>query len=174
VRADFYSHCAGRAELVEVLRDAQATLGSMSTDEPHRAVVRPAARVGCRVEGRLLVHLIAQAQGHVAILPLLSHALLETWRRRRGTMLTLTGFQAVGGIEGALARTAEAFHGSLDPDGQAAARRLFLRLTALGRAPRTPSAASRVPNWTASAASRPWWSRPRRYGSSPWTGTGRR
>jgi WD40 repeat protein len=132
VRADFYSHCAGRAELVEVLRDAQATLGPMSTDELHRAVVRPAARAGCRVEGRLLVHLIAQAQGHVAILPLLSHALLETWRRRRGTMLTLTGFQAVGGIEGALARTAEAFHGSLDPDGQAAARRLFLRLTALG------------------------------------------
>jgi hypothetical protein len=132
VRADFYAHCAEEPELVEALRDAQLTVGPMNADELHRAIVRPAARVGCRVEGRLLSHLVAHAQGQAAVLPLLSHVLLETWRRRRGNQLTLGGFRAAGGVEGSLTQTAEAFHASLDPRQQAVARQLFLRLTALG------------------------------------------
>ncbi|MCH6163096.1 nSTAND1 domain-containing NTPase [Streptomyces marispadix] len=132
VRADFYAHCAEEPELVEALRDAQLTVGPMNADELHRAIVRPAARVGCRVEGRLLSHLVAHAQGQAAVLPLLSHVLLETWRRRRGNQLTLAGFRAAGGVEGSLTQTAEAFHASLDPRQQAVARQLFLRLTALG------------------------------------------
>ncbi|MFE3138532.1 WD40 repeat domain-containing protein [Streptomyces scopuliridis] len=132
VRTDFYPHCAEYAELAAALRDAQITVGPMSADELHRAIVRPAGQAGCRVEGTLLTALTAQAQGQVAVLPLLSHALLETWRRRRGNVLTLTGFQAAGGIEGSLAQTAEAFYAALDPGRQAIARHLFLRLTALG------------------------------------------
>lgn len=132
VRTDFYPHCAEYAELAAALRDARITVGPMSADELHRAIVRPAGQAGCRVEGTLLTALTAQAQGQVAVLPLLSHALLETWRRRRGNVLTLTGFQAAGGIEGSLAQTAEAFYAALDPGRQAIARHLFLRLTALG------------------------------------------
>ncbi|MFE2034942.1 WD40 repeat domain-containing protein [Streptomyces scopuliridis] len=132
VRTDFYPHCAEYAELAAALRDAQITVGPMSADELHRAIVRPAGQAGCRVEGTLLTALTAQAQGQVAVLPLLSHALLETWRRRRGNVLTLNGFQAAGGIEGSLAQTAEAFYAALDPGRQAIARHLFLRLTALG------------------------------------------
>ncbi|WP_283515205.1 XRE family transcriptional regulator [Streptomyces sp. H27-C3] len=132
VRADFYSHCAEQVELVEAMRDAQVTVGPMSADELHRAVVEPAARAGCRVEGRLLTHLVAHAQGHGAVLPLLSHVLLETWRRRRGNLLTLDGFRASGGVEGSLAQTAETFHGMLDARQRVVARQVFLRLTAPG------------------------------------------
>jgi energy-coupling factor transporter ATP-binding protein EcfA2 len=132
IRADFYSHCAEQPELVEAMRDAQVTVGPMSADELHRAIVEPATRAGCRVEGRLVTHLVAHAQGQGTVLPLLSHVLLETWRRRRGNQLTLDGFRASGGMEGSLAQTADAFYTALVPRQQDVARQLFLRLTALG------------------------------------------
>ncbi|MFH8350333.1 hypothetical protein [Streptomyces sp. NPDC018045] len=132
VRADFYPHCTQHAQLVEALCDAQVTLGPMTSCELHRAIVQPAARAGCRVEGALLAALTAQVHGQVGMLPLLSHALLETWRRRQGTTLTLAGFQAAGGLDGALAQSAEALYTALTGRQQRLARPLFLRLTALG------------------------------------------
>jgi len=132
VRADFYAHCTRDPLLVEAMRDAQVPVGPLDLDELRRAVVRPAQRAGCTVEGALLASLTAQAHGQAGMLPLLSHALLETWRRRRGNALTLEGFAAAGGLEGGLARTAEEFYGQLTPTGRQLARRVFVRLTALG------------------------------------------
>ncbi|MEV4217586.1 hypothetical protein [Nonomuraea sp. NPDC049725] len=131
VRSDFHAHCAGHPALRGEL-DRPLVLGPMTPGELRRAITTPATRAGCVVEQALLVELVAQAGGRVGVLPLLSHALLETWRRRRGNTLTLTGFQAAGGIDGALAHTAERVYGRLGPAGQELARDLFLRLTALG------------------------------------------
>ena len=131
-RADFYAHCTRHAPLVEAMRDAQVPVGPMSLDELRRAVVQPAQRAGLTIEGALLTTLIAQAHGQAGVLPLLSHALLQTWRRRRGNALTRDAFEAAGGLEGALARTAEEFYQELDPGRQQLARQVFVRLTALG------------------------------------------
>ena len=132
VRADFYAHCTSHADLVEALRDAQVVVGPMSADELRQAIVQPAVRAGYTVEGALLATLVAHALGQVGVLPLLSHALVETWRRRRGNTLTLAGFQAAGGIDDALARTAEALHTALNPHQQRIARNLFVRLSVPG------------------------------------------
>ncbi|KAA6223927.1 hypothetical protein CP973_20170 [Streptomyces albofaciens JCM 4342] len=132
IRADFYPHCTQHAQLVEALCDAQVTLGPMTSCELHRAIVQPAVRAGCRVEGALLAALTAQVHGQVGMLPLLSHALLETWRRRQGTTLSLAGYQAAGGLDGALTQSAEALYAALTEHQQRLARELFLRLTALG------------------------------------------
>ncbi|MDX3498664.1 XRE family transcriptional regulator [Streptomyces turgidiscabies] len=131
-RADFYAHCTHHAALVEAMRDAQVPVGPMSLDELRRAVVKPAQRAGLSVEGALLATLTAQAHGQAGVLPLLSHALLQTWRRRRGNALTLDAFETAGGLEGALARTAEEFYQELDSGRQKLARQVFVRLTALG------------------------------------------
>ncbi|GKQ36408.1 hypothetical protein [Streptomyces sp. A012304] len=132
VRADFYAHCTSHPEFVDVLRDAQLPIGPMTVDELRRAIVQPAVQDGYTVESALLAEVVTQAHGQVGVLPLLSHALLETWRRRSGNRLTLTGFQAAGGIEGALSQTAEAVYAALRPEQQRTARNLFVRLTALG------------------------------------------
>ncbi|MFE7439675.1 XRE family transcriptional regulator [Streptomyces chartreusis] len=132
VRADFYAHCTHNPLLVEAMRDAQVPVGPMNLDELRRAVVSPAQRAGLTVEGALLASLTAQAHGQAGMLPLLSHALLEIWRRRRGNTLTLEAFEAVGGLEGSLARTAENFYGQLDAEQREMAQRVFVRLTALG------------------------------------------
>jgi len=132
VRADFYGHCAQHPGLVEALRDAQLLLGPMSAEELRQAIMRPAAKVGCTVETALVTRLVADATGQPGVLPLVSHALLETWRRRRGTTLTLVGYEAAGGIQHALAQTAERTYTALETDQRAVARQIFLRLTALG------------------------------------------
>ena len=104
----------------------------MTVDELRQAITQPALRAGCTVEGALLAELVVHTHGQVGVLPLLSHALRETWRRRRGNTLTLTAFRATGGIEGALAHTAESLYAELRPRQQDLLRDLFLRLTALG------------------------------------------
>ena len=142
VRADFYPHCLLDAELATVLNGGQLAVGPMTVDELRQVIVRPARRAGCMVEGSLLAALVAHAHGRAGALPLLSHALLETWRRRSGNTLTLAAFERAGGIDGALAKTAEAVFVSLTEDQQAAARRLFLRLVALGEG--TPDTKRRV------------------------------
>ncbi|HET9382657.1 MAG TPA: XRE family transcriptional regulator [Streptomyces sp.] len=132
VRSDFYTHCTRLPGLVDALADAHVPVGPMTPDELRAAIVRPAARAALTVEGALLAALTAEAHGRPGALPLLSHALLETWGRRRGNALTLDGYRAAGGFEGALAQTAEAFHGALSDTQRVVARRVFPRLVALG------------------------------------------
>ncbi|MGA8117706.1 MAG: hypothetical protein WCA46_29065 [Actinocatenispora sp.] len=132
VRSDFYAHCTEYPSLVEAVRTAQVLVGPMSTEELRRAISQPALDAGATVEGALLARVVADATGQAAVLPLVSHALRETWSRRRGSTLTLAGYEASGGMRHALARTAEAVYTGLTGDQQELARRVFLRLVALG------------------------------------------
>ncbi|MFJ9945749.1 nSTAND1 domain-containing NTPase [Streptomyces erythrochromogenes] len=132
VRADFYGHCVQHPRLVEAMRDAQIAVGPMTGQELREAVTRPAALADCTVTGPLLAAVVADATGQPGALPLVSHAMVETWRRRCGSRLTLDGYLAAGGIRHALAHTAEAAYAALSPAQQEHARSLFLRLTALG------------------------------------------
>ncbi len=61
------------------------------------------------------------------MLPHVSHALLETWQRRRGNTLTLTSYHESGGIARAIANTAENAYLGLNGH-QDQARQVFLRL----------------------------------------------
>ncbi|TDD90403.1 AAA family ATPase [Actinomadura rubrisoli] len=131
VRADFYGHCGRHPELAAALRDAQILVGPMSAAELHQAITKPAVAEGYVIESALVSRLIAEAAAQPASLPLVSHALLETWRRRRGTRLTVQGYEEAGGIQHAIARTAEEVYTSLDPEGRIAAKRIFLRLVSV-------------------------------------------
>jgi hypothetical protein len=78
----------------------------------------------------LLLHDVGHEPG---ALPLLSHALLETWQKRRGRSMTLSGYTSSGGVRGAIAETAEAvFTDQFTTEQKIIARRIFLRLTELG------------------------------------------
>lgn len=132
IRADFYGRCGDYPDLVDGLRDGQVLVGAMTSDELRVAVTGPAEAVGCRVETALVSRLVADATGQPAALPLVSHALRETWRRRQGAVLTLAAYEATGGIHHALARTADTVYGELSIDQRRVARQLFLRLIAPG------------------------------------------
>jgi hypothetical protein len=105
----------------------------MTADQLREAVIRPAAAAGLLVERALTARLLEEVLDEPGGLPMLSHALLEIWRSRRSRRLTVAAYDAVGGVHGAIAATAEQVYGKLDPKAQGVARRLLLRLVEPGR-----------------------------------------
>jgi len=133
LRADFYAYCAGYLELREALAQQQEYIGAMNDDELRRAIEEPARRGRWEFEPGLVDLLLHEVGHEPGALPLLSHALLETWKRRRGHTLTLSGYASSGGVRGAIAETAEAvFTDQFTHEQQLIAQRIFLRLTELG------------------------------------------
>jgi WD40 repeat protein len=131
IRADFFGRCADYPDLAARMQDS-VLVGPLGEEELRQAIERPAALVGLRLEpglGEIIMNDVAQEPG---ALPLLSHALLETWERRRGYTLTLAGYAESGGVAGAIAQTADTVLGQLSAEEQAIARGIFLRLTEFG------------------------------------------
>jgi WD40 repeat protein/transcriptional regulator with XRE-family HTH domain len=133
LRADFYASCAAYPRLREALAEHQEYIGAMNREELRRVIEEPALRGQWELEAGLADLLLQDIGREPGALPLLSHALLETWKRRRGRMMTLSGYTSSGGVRGAIAETAEAvFIDHLTQAQQAIARRIFLRLTEFG------------------------------------------
>ncbi|HEX8864746.1 MAG TPA: hypothetical protein VF821_03730, partial [Lentzea sp.] len=131
VRADFYARCLDFPELAEALQNRQMVLGAMSSAEVRDAVTNPAKAAGLQLEPGLVDLMLRDLGAHnrrgkdaydAGALPLLSHALLVTWQRRQAGRLTISGYRAAGGIQGAVATTAERAWSDLDEPGQAAGR----------------------------------------------------
>lgn len=139
MRADFYAHCARFDLLRQAVSSYQEYIGPMGMDDLRRVIDEPAKRGHWEIEPGLIEILLHDVGADVGrapepgALPLLSHALLETWQRRRGHTMTLGGYIASGGVRGAIAETAEAvFYDQLDQRQRDIARQIFLRLTELG------------------------------------------
>ena len=128
IRADFYGSCASDRWLAHRITDNQVLVGPMARAELKRAVELPAVSAGLRFEDGLVDRILDDAGDEPGSLPLVAHALVETWKRRVGTTLTLAGYSDTGGVAGAIAQTAEEVYGRLDSDEAELTRRLFLRL----------------------------------------------
>ena len=129
VRADFYGRCAEHHGLAERVTDSTLLLGPMQPAELRAATEGPARISGGRFEPGLVEEILSDLAGEPGALPLLSHALLETWKRRRGRTMTIDGYHAAGGVRGAISQTAEEMYATLDGHRQAVARDIFIRLT---------------------------------------------
>jgi WD40 repeat protein len=134
LRADFYGRCAEHPRLAAALAEHQLLLGPMRVGELRRAIDGPARAGGLRLEAGLIDTLLADVDSEPGALPLLSHALYESWGRRDGRVLTRAGYLAAGGVRGAIAQTAEKVFSGCRPREQVLMRRMFLRLTELGDA----------------------------------------
>ncbi|MBL1083241.1 WD40 repeat domain-containing protein [Streptomyces actinomycinicus] len=139
IRADFYEQCLGYPELADALQHRHMVLGPLTSTELREAVTGPAKAVGLELEPGLAELIVREVSADgprgahdAGVLPLLSHALLATWQRRKAGRLTLAGYRASGGIQGAVAATAERAWSGLDPAARTAARLLLLRLVRLG------------------------------------------
>ncbi|MFJ8026816.1 hypothetical protein [Streptomyces sp. NPDC096311] len=133
VRADFYARCAEHRGLADALLGSGLLLGPMTAEELREAVVGPAQEAGYTVERILTARLVEEVLDELGGLPMLSHVLLETWRRRKGRMLTLAGYEAAGGVRGAIAATAEEVYAGLSRPQARAARHLLLRMVEPGQ-----------------------------------------
>jgi WD40 repeat protein len=132
LRADFYHRCAEYDGLRSQLKKHQEYIGAMSAAELRQAIETPAFANGWSFEPGLVDLILHDVGAEPGALPLLSHALLETWNQRQGRTLTLAGYTAAGGVRKAIARTAERVYQSLDPAQRGITQNIFLRLTELG------------------------------------------
>lgn len=136
VRVDFYAELAASGHLAQALEDAQLLVGPMSETELRCAIVEPARRAGVTLDDDLIALLLrdfvpssSMAREHdVGALPLLSHALLETYRRSRRGRMTVADYEAAGGVRGAVERSAEEVFNGCTPSQQALMRQVLVRL----------------------------------------------
>jgi WD40 repeat protein/DNA-binding SARP family transcriptional activator len=132
IRADYYGHLAAAPNLADLLAANHVLVGPMRPDELRRAIELPAHRAGLRLEPGLSAAMVEEVADQPGGLPLLSCALLESWQHRHGRTMTLAAYHQAGGVRGAVARMAERAWQQLDPDQQAVARRILVRLAGPG------------------------------------------
>ena len=147
VRADFYNPLIRNPLLSALLPRQQVNIKPMRSDELRSAIETPAKKAGLSFAPPELVDQILNDVGtQEGRLPLLQFALKETWERREGNKLTAEAYTAVGGVTGAIEKTAEAAYDRLTAAQKDAARRLFLRLVTPGEGQEDTRARSLIPN----------------------------
>src|SRR5829696_939781 len=128
LRGDFWAAAARQPALVPALQHHQVVVGPMTEDDLRRAITEPARLASLELEDGLAELILRDAATDAGALPLLSHALLATWRRGQRGRLTVMDYLGTGGIAGAIAQTAESIHQDLPADERELSRRMFLRL----------------------------------------------
>ena len=135
VRADFEARCADYPELADAVQD-RYLVTAMTGRQLRMAITEPAKKADSGVDDDLVEVLLAEVRTGqpgtfgAGMLPLLSHALDQAWRSRAGQVLALADYERTGGIDGAVAASAQRAYERLTPAQQSAARQVFTRLTA--------------------------------------------
>ena len=130
IRADHLVDVSEHRGFAGVVARGLHLISGMREAELRAAIVEPARLAGLEVEPALVEILVREVSGNPGALPMLSHALQETWQRREGRTLTVAGYEASGGIREAVARSAEQVYSGVATDQQPLLRALLLRLVA--------------------------------------------
>jgi WD40 repeat protein/transcriptional regulator with XRE-family HTH domain len=132
IRADFFHRLLDTGQLGSFASLHQVVVTPMSAESLEEAIVEPARVRGLEVERALVEVLLRDLHPRGVVepgtLPLLSHALRETWERGDKRTLKLLDYAAIGGLRGALEQRAEHTYLNLDAADQLATRSLFRRL----------------------------------------------
>lgn len=138
LRADFYRHAAEESILHGALAANAVLVRPLSPEGVREVIVEPARKAGWTVEEDLVQLLMlelaprgSRAAHDAGALPLLSHALLQTWQRGTRRRMTVADYNAAGRIAGAIQRSADAVYTELTGPQRQIARRTFLRLVTI-------------------------------------------
>ncbi len=131
LRVDFYDRPMHYPDLFRLIDSQHLSLLLMESDHLRRVIEQPAALsdVQMTFEGDLVNRLLFEVQGQIGALPLLQFTLDQLFEQRTGRQLTLSSYQEMGGVKGALSRHAEHTYTTLPSEQhRKLARTLFLRL----------------------------------------------
>jgi WD40 repeat protein/serine/threonine protein kinase/two-component SAPR family response regulator len=132
LRADLFDRPLQQQVFGRWLKENTEVILPLSPEELTEAIIQPARQVGVALEEGLVATIVSDVQDEPGALPLLQYALTELFDRRQDSYMTLTAYNEIGGVSGALARRAEDLFARLDVDDQDTARQVFLRLVSLG------------------------------------------
>ncbi len=132
LRADFMGQALAYRPFADALQAGSLLLGPMHRDELRAAVARPAQKQGAAFEPGLVDRILDDVGEEPGNLPLLEFALTLLWEETDDGWLTHETYEALGRVEGALARYAEQLFVGLAPDDQARVRRILVQLVQPG------------------------------------------
>jgi len=129
LRADFCEYALSYHPFASALqRFPPEFLGPMSRLELQAAIEKPAQDLGVQIEEGLRSRILDAVSCEPGQLPLLEFALTLLWEQQRNGILTHAAYDAIGGVEQALASYAEQVYTALKPEEQQQAKRVFLQL----------------------------------------------
>ena len=143
LRADHLADLATHTGFSRLVERGMYLVGGLDEEGLRTAVETPARQAGLLIEPGLVDLLVREVRNDPGALPLMSHALLETWKRREGSTLTVAGYRASGGINGAVAQSAEGLYSRVEVEHRHLLRDLVLRLVSPG--PEGEPVRTRVP-----------------------------
>lgn len=132
LRADFVGQALGHRPLADALQEGSLMLGPMTRDELQAAIEAPAEKQGAAFEAGLVERLLGDVGEEPGHLPLLEFALTLLWERMDRGWMTHAAYDAIGRVEGALARYAQEVFDELAEDEQEVARQIFVQLVQPG------------------------------------------
>ncbi|HYO60055.1 CHAT domain-containing protein [Archangium sp.] len=135
LRVDHFERCAEvaldertRLDRVVYSEGHRVFVAHMEAEEVAAAIERPARAVGLELEAGLVEQLCQDVGQEPGALPLLEYVLDLLWERREGRRLTNQVYKELGGVTGALTRTADRLYAELSETQQRQARRLLVKL----------------------------------------------
>jgi len=137
LRLDYIGRCSeivlderSDLRLDQVAYDAnhRVFVAQLGAPQLRAAIVEPARAVGVDLDPGLAERIVADVAGKPGALPMLQYALMLLWKQRKERRLTLTAYDAIGGVAGALERHAEGVIQRLSPSQLRQARRALVRL----------------------------------------------
>ncbi len=130
LRTDFLHRAADQPAFARAITDHDILVSPMGAEELRAAIAQPAKQFGGSFEPGLVEELLAKTQNQDGMLPLLEYTLQELWAHRQANgLMTWAAYHTLGGIEGALARRADALLSQhYTPEQEHEVRRLLLRL----------------------------------------------
>lgn len=133
LRADFCDRALSYGPFAEILYQYHPVLiGPMNRQELRDAIVQPAAKVGASIAEGLTERILDAVEREPGHLPLLEFALTLLWERQENGELTHKAYDAIGGVERALADYAEQIYNQLSPAEQQQVRLIFTQLVRPG------------------------------------------
>jgi hypothetical protein len=132
MRSDYQGDCAQFPGLPEALNRSQYLVPRLTREQRQEAIVRPLELVGAMATPRLINRLLNDAGDDPDQLPVLQHALLQTYRHWKGKAdgpIDLADYDAVGGIANALGKHGDGILAGLAEDDRRLTEKIFRSLT---------------------------------------------
>jgi WD40 repeat protein/flagellar biosynthesis GTPase FlhF len=101
----------------------------MTAQDLEEAIAKPAQQVGLEVQAGLIKQMVEDVQGSPGSLPLLQYTLTELWHEKTVRRLTLSEYNRLEGIKGALQKQADKVFQDFSEAEQKVAKHIFLGLT---------------------------------------------
>ncbi len=135
IRADFIGKCTERPYfgLAANIQQNLVAITPMNPDILREVIVKPAEKVGVRVEKKLIDRLINDMKPVSGNLALLQYMLTNLWEQQDHQTLTLINYNKLGRLKGILNQHGNKVYEELKNQGQGAiAKTILINLVALG------------------------------------------